>query len=111
MAMNETKIKKGLLTVSFRQLAPQAIVDLVKEAQLACIEWGGDVHVPHGDIAAAEATAAMTVEAGLEVAAYGSYYRTGVSEDDGLAFQSVLNSAIALGAPSIRVWAGNTARA
>ena len=106
MAMNETKIKKGLLTVSFRQLAPQAIVDLVKEAQLACIEWGGDVHVPHGDIAAAEATAAMTVEAGLEVAAYGSYYRTGVSEDDGLAFQSVLNSAIALGAPSIRVWAG-----
>jgi sugar phosphate isomerase/epimerase len=106
MATNKAKIKKGLLTVSFRQLEPQAIVDLVKEAQLDCIEWGGDLHVPHGDIAAADAAAAMTKEAGLEVAAYGSYYRVGVSEDDGLAFQSVLDSAIALGAPVIRVWAG-----
>jgi sugar phosphate isomerase/epimerase len=106
MATNEAKIKKGLLTISFRQLEPQTIVDLVKEAQLDCIEWGGDLHVPHGDIAAAEAAAAMTVEAGLEVAAYGSYYRVGVSEGDGLAFQSVLDSAIALGAPVIRVWAG-----
>ena len=107
MATNKAEIKKGLLTVSFRQLEPQTIVDLVKEARLECIEWGGDLHVPHGDIAVAEAAAAMTEEAGLEVAAYGSYYRTGVSEGDGLAFQSVLDSAIALGAPVIRVWAGN----
>ncbi len=40
-------------------------------------------------------------------ASYGSYYRAGVSEADGLAFESVLETALALGAPTVRVWAGN----
>jgi sugar phosphate isomerase/epimerase len=71
------------------------------------IEWGGDVHVPHGEIALARDVARMTRDAGLLVAAYGSYYRVGVSEADGLAFERVLESAMALGAPTVRVWAGN----
>ena len=48
----------------------------------------------------------MTAEAGLTVAAYGSYYRAGQSENSGLAFDEVLDTAIELGAPLIRVWAG-----
>jgi len=53
----------------------------------------------------------MTRDAGLRVACYGSYYRCGVSEGAGLAFDAVLDSARALGAPRIRVWAGKTASA
>lgn len=77
------------------------------DSGLAAIEWGGDVHVPHGDLETARKVGAATREAGLEVACYGSYYRIGVSENEGLSFDSVLATAEALEAPSIRVWAGN----
>jgi hypothetical protein len=43
----------GLVSVTFRKLAPAAIVELAVKAQLRSIEWGGDVHVPHGDVRAA----------------------------------------------------------
>ncbi len=45
--------------------------------------------------------------AGLKVAAYGSYYRAGESEVKNLNFTTVLETATALGAPLIRIWAGN----
>ncbi len=97
----------GLVSITFRPLSPQELIELVVQAELKAIEWGGDIHVPHGDVARAREVARQTTEAGLAVAAYGSYYRLGVSEADGLAFERVLESAVALGAPTIRVWAGN----
>lgn len=99
-------IRRGLVSISFRQLSPPEIVALCVESQLEGIEWGGDVHVPHGDLGTAAAVAELTRNAGLEVAAYGSYYRAG-TDDRNLPFAKVLDSAIALGAPVIRVWAGN----
>lgn len=104
-------IAPGLVSITFRQLGPEEIVDLVCETGLRGIEWGGDVHVPHGDRAAARRVRELTGSAGLEVAAYGSYYRVGASEKDGLSFEDVLASAMELGAPSIRVWAGKTGSA
>jgi hypothetical protein len=98
-------IRSGLVSVTFRKLAPRQIVDLVSQAGLDGIEWGGDVHVPHGDLARAQEVAAMTVDAGLRVASYGSYYRVGHETE--LQFETVLETARALGAPSIRVWAGD----
>ena len=100
-------IRGGLVSITFRKLSPRAIIDLVTRANLIGIEWGGDVHVPHGEIRVTRDVAQMTRDAGLLVASYGSYYRVGVSEADGLAFARVLESAIALGAPTLRVWAGN----
>lgn len=94
----------GLVSITFRQLAPARIVDLVTQAQLQAIEWGGDVHVPHGDLQAAREVQTLTRNAGLSVAAYGSYYRAGHPED--VSFEAVLETAVALGAPTIRVWAG-----
>jgi 3-dehydroshikimate dehydratase len=44
----------GLVSVTFRKLSPQEIIALTAEAQLQVIEWGGDIHVPHGDIQQAE---------------------------------------------------------
>jgi len=99
-------IKSGLVSVTFRHLSPKEIIDLVVEAKLDGIEWGGDIHVPHGDIAKAKEVCQLTTNAGLNIAAYGSYYKVGESEQNGLAFTNVLQSAIALTAPVIRVWAG-----
>jgi 3-dehydroshikimate dehydratase len=97
-------LSPGLVSITFRQLSPQEVVDLVARAGLVGIEWGGDVHVPHGDLQRAGEVRHMTAEAGLAVAAYGSYYRVGHTESD--PFEAVLETAITLGAPFIRVWAG-----
>jgi sugar phosphate isomerase/epimerase len=99
-------ISPGLVSITFRALTPAEIVALVRQAGLHGIEWGGDIHVPHGNVARAREVRALTQDAGLNVAAYGSYYRAAASEAAGLTFASVLESAVALGAPVIRVWAG-----
>lgn len=102
-------LRTGLVSVTFRQLAPARIVDLVRKAGLACIEWGGDVHVPHGDLHRAREVRRMTEDAGLRVSAYGSYYRVWPVEP--CPFEQVLETALELGAPLVRVWAGKTASA
>ncbi len=97
-------IRSGLVSVSFRSLPPSEIIDLVCKAGLDAIEWGGDVHVPHGDIAQAMHVRSLNENAGLQIPNYGSYYR--VSHDDTGPFEAVLETALALGAATIRVWAG-----
>jgi sugar phosphate isomerase/epimerase len=97
-------IRGGLVSVTFRSLSPGEIVELVAQAGLAGIEWGGDVHVPHGDVAVAREVYRRTADAGLTVCAYGSYYRVGTGEPP--AFEAVVESALALHAPLVRVWAG-----
>jgi sugar phosphate isomerase/epimerase len=99
-------IRPGLVSITFRQLSPPQIIELAARAGLCGIEWGGDVHVPHGETAVAREVRRATLQAGLQVAAYGSYYRVGASEDEGLSFTHVLHTAIELEAPLIRVWAG-----
>ncbi len=99
-------MKAGLVSITFRNRSPEQVIDLCREHALHGIEWGGDIHVPHGDEQVAERVGRLTRDAGLTVQAYGSYYRLGVSRQEGLEFQSVLASALALGAPVIRVWAG-----
>ena len=98
-------IKTGIVSVTFRELDVDQVIKLVKNASLSGIEWGGDIHVPHGDIDKAEIVRKKTEEAGLEIAGYGSYYRLGCENE--VEFEEVLNTAEALGAPVIRVWAGN----
>lgn len=98
----------GLVSVSFRPLAGEEIIRLAKETGLAAVEWGGDVHVPAGDTARAKEIRKATEEAGLTVAAYGSYYKLGTHDDPEEAFRQVLSCAVALGAPVVRIWAGTT---
>jgi sugar phosphate isomerase/epimerase len=81
-------------------------VSLAVRAGLQGIEWGGDVHVPHGDVKRAAEVGRMTGEAGLMIVSYGSYYAAGASQVAGLPFERVLETALALQAPAIRVWAG-----
>lgn len=99
-------IAPGLVSITFRKLSTDEIIELVKRSGLKTIEWGGDIHVPHGNIARAKEVGEKTRAAGLAVAAYGSYFKLGQSAADGLDFKHVLASAEALRAPVIRIWAG-----
>lgn len=96
-------LRSGLVSVTYRALPPREIINACVEAKLEGIEWGGDVHVPPDNLDNAREVGQMTREAGLDVAAYGSYYRC-----DGAPFEPILETALALGAPLIRVWAGKT---
>ena len=88
-------------------MQPGDVIELVKKAGLQGIEWGGDAHVPAGEVKAAREVYKMTTDAGLEVAAYGSYYRIGTNSNGTEDFKKVLESAFEIHAPTIRVWAGN----
>ena len=103
-------IKSGLVSITLRKLTPAEIVRLAGDANLQGIEWGGDIHVPHGSVNIARDVSRMTLDAGLEVAAYGSYYRMGRQSNDS-EFERVLDTAVALKSPLIRVWAGQSASA
>lgn len=102
-------IYPGLVSVTFRSLSPQRLVAMAAGAKLEAIEWGGDIHVPPGDLAAARSARRLCDDTGLAISAYGSYYRAG--DPQAGSFEPVLATAMELRAPSIRVWPGNTASA
>ena len=98
----------GIVSVTYRPLTPKQLIDTAADAALCCIEWGGDIHVPHGELDTAKAVGQMTREAGLSVISYGTYYRAGTyGEDFPRVFAGMLDTADALGAPNLRLWAGN----
>ena len=100
-------MKTSVASVTFRKKSVAEIASLARRAGLDAVEWGGDVHVPPGDEAAARLALAAARENGLAVSAYGSYYRAGAEE----AFEPVLQTALLLGCRVIRVWAGRQASA
>ncbi|WP_233160300.1 sugar phosphate isomerase/epimerase [Pseudonocardia sp. MH-G8] len=80
------------------------VVGLAAGAGLEVLEWAGDVHVPADDLAAAADAQAATVDHGLRVGTYGTYYKAGVDDPD--AVPALVRTARELGAPRLRVWAG-----
>ena len=82
--------RTGICSITHRTLSIDAVIELAVKCGLEGIEWGGDVHVPHGEIKLAEDVLDQTLAAGLLCPSYGSYYKVGVSEDDGLHFEDVL---------------------
>jgi 3-dehydroshikimate dehydratase len=100
-------IYPGLCTLTLGHLQPSEVIRVCNEAKLTHVEWWGKDHVPVGDVTTAKAVGQLTRDAGLAISTYGSYYRVGASEPQGLTFDDVLRTTIALGAPAVRVWAGN----
>ncbi|MCH6258199.1 sugar phosphate isomerase/epimerase [Puniceicoccaceae bacterium K14] len=100
-------IKAGICTITLARYSPESIIAFASETGLQGMEWWGGEHVPPGDISTAQKVGNLTRSTGLEVASYGAYYRAGISESEGLSFNDILASASALGAPAIRVWAGD----
>lgn len=91
-----------MTSVTFRKMNVDEILSITKQAGLDGIEWGGDLHVPAGAISFAEDISEKCRVQQIEILSYGSYYRAGHDKD----FTPVLKTAIALGAKTIRVWAG-----
>jgi len=100
------KNKSGLTSVTFRQLGYREIIELTKMGGLDGIEWGGDIHVPEGNIDMSASVGTDTASFGLEVLSYGSYFKVGENNDVSKAFLPVLVSAETMKSPVIRVWAG-----
>lgn len=92
----------GIATVTFNNKSIEEIIAIAGKAGLTALEWGAKTHVPAGDTAAAEKAKTLSKAADLAITGYGAYYYGLPGED----FAPVLESAIALGAPVIRVWAG-----
>lgn len=101
----------GVVSVTFRDKTPEEVIRLAAENHLEAIEWSENAHVQANDPEGAAKLREATEAAGLQVAAYGSYYRLGEYEDPAATFRRSLASASALGAPVIRVWAGVKASA
>lgn len=98
-------IRPGLCSVTLARRTPREVVECCARAGLEGIEWWGRDHAPPGDMARAREVAALCADAGIACASYGSYYRVGAA-DPGADFDAVLATADALGAPAVRVWAG-----
>lgn len=96
-------LRPGLCSITFAALPVEDVLALAREAGLEGVEWAAKNHAPVGDLAMAERARALSEAAGLSVTSYGTYFRVGAGED----FQPVLETAVALGAPIIRVWAGH----
>ena len=61
----------GLTSVTFRELSAAEVLCLAKEAGLAGLEWGGDIHLPPECPELAEELARRTAQAGLRSLSYG----------------------------------------
>lgn len=99
--------KPGIVSVTFRELSIDGIIDLCRENCLSAIEIGGDVHLRPGDLREAERISVLCREAEVFPVSYGSYYRC--EENSGA--EDVIDTAAALGASNIRIWAGNVGSA
>ena len=70
---------------------------------------GGDVHLPPNDINALRDVLSLQEEFGLTAASYGTYYRLG--EENYSLWESITDTANAIGAKIIRIWQGTKASA
>ncbi len=99
-------IAPGLCSITFRTLSSDEVIEVASRAGVQGIEWGADIHAPTGGGPAVAALGVRTRDAGLEVVSYGSYLGMAPpGSDDDAAVVAVLDTAEALGAPMVRIWA------
>jgi sugar phosphate isomerase/epimerase len=102
-------LRTGMCSVTLRDLPALDVLDVAHSAGLGGVEWGGDKHVPPGDPDGAARVADACRTRGVRVTSYGSYFRAGPHGAE--QFAPVLAAAVALGAPRVRIWAGDTGSA
>ena len=106
MMYDMSMLLPGLVSITYRRLAAEAVVRLAADAGIQGMEWGGDVHARPGDLAQAQTLGTWTRDAGMTVCAYGSYARMRTAAEGEPDHEAVLDTAEALGTRLIRVWAG-----
>ena len=95
-------IRSGLVSATFKGLSVRQVLEIARNAGLNAIEWSENHHIPAGDEAFASTVRDLTLDFGLEIAGYGSYFRLG----QGMDILPSLRTAKALGAHQMRIWAG-----
>lgn len=102
----------GLVSISFRELTCEELVEVCVKDGIQALEWGADVHVPPHDLQRAKEVRELCDKHGISCPTYGSYYHIGVEDHTGnVDFSQLLAAAKILGAKVIRVWPGKTASA
>ena len=92
----------GLVSISFREHSPKAILEAIKDTPLTCIEWGSDRHVPPEK---AKEVASLQAEYGVTCCSYGTYFRLGVTPLEEL--PGYIEAAKILGTDILRLWCGD----
>ncbi len=92
----------GLVSVSFRGLAPREILELCRENGLKYVEWGSDIHIPCGSDVSG--IVELQKQFGIECSSYGTYFRIGANDISEL--YGYIETAKALGTDILRLWCG-----
>ena len=112
---NQSEIKVAVNSVTFRALEPELVITCLVESGVNAIEWSGDTHAPPGDLERAAKLRKLCDSKNIRIFSYGSYFQ---SDEQGAGkgpfsratnCDEVVQTANALGAKSIRVWAGRMA--
>lgn len=97
-------MKIGMTSLTLRNENVENVIKYAKEAELSGIEWGvSDLHIPLGNKKQAEKIKKLSSESGIEIFSLGSYCRMLEKEE----IDNVVETAVMLEAPIIRVWAGD----
>jgi len=97
------QVLPGLCSITLRDHSIADILAIAEGSGLAGIEWGADVHVKPGDTATATATARRCHDAGIACSSYGTYVMASQTPTDEVAV--ACDTAVALGATNMRIWA------
>lgn len=95
----------GLVSVSFRNLSPQQILQEMVNSGLSVIEWGSDIHAPATDIEKLSKISELQKEYGIICCSYGTYFRLGETPTEDL--DNYISAAKILGTDVLRLWCGN----
>ncbi len=95
----------GLSSSAFLASSPDEVVARAKSLGFEGVEWAGAPHLGAGDRAAAERVMLATLRSGLTVVSYSPLYRVVPGGGRGISFEALLDTARAIYAPVIRVYA------
>lgn len=94
----------GLVSISFRNLSPEEIMQAMQACGLKYIEWGSDVHAPCTDDARLAEIVELQKKYGITCCSYGTYFRFAVTPMEEL--PAYIRAAKILGTDTLRLWAG-----
>lgn len=96
-------MKIGMTSLTLRNETVANVVRYAKEAGIAGIEWGvSDGHMPLCDAERAKEIRELSEKNGIEIFSLGAYCHMEDKEE----CDQALETAVLLGAPIIRIWAG-----
>ena len=95
----------GMVSATFKDLGIDEVLSIMDRADLKVIEWSENHHIIAGNMKMARETAVKTVDHGIDIAGYGSYFRLGKDMD----IRTSLDTAAEMGCSQMRIWAGTRA--